>query len=244
VVNGTVALLDSLGAVVARAASDEEGRFSFNVPQPGRYSILAGGLGYRSSPSGPFSVEAEGEITIDLSLNPEPLELPGFDVMGGTFQERMERVEAGMDLRLSRQPGISRMVDAATVRRYDSVHAKDPWKLLAREFDVMWDPAEDYVRTRSVHQRRVTPEVYVDDRRTWLLDLVLLPNVRVCRVEVYEPRPEYYDLPDMIRMTMAPFQVRAYTCRFLSKVATGVQQMRSHLNWGDLIAGPPGGGVS
>jgi hypothetical protein len=240
VVNGVVALRDSLGAVVSRTASDEEGRFRITIPGPGRYSLHAAGLGYRSAPSGQFTVEEESELTVDLSLNPEPIPVPGFDVGGGTFQERWERVQDGLDMRLAEQPGESLVVGPDRVRLYDTVHAKDPYKLLWRELRAGWDYNQEVLRFRRPGGRTVTPEVYVDDRRTWLLDLVLTPNSDLCRVELYEPPLEYYDLPSELKFSMAPFQIRAYTCHFMTRVATGARRMRTTLNWGDLIAGPGG----
>jgi hypothetical protein len=241
VINGTVVLKDSLGAVAGRTGSDEEGRFEFSVPRPGRYSLHAAGLGYRSAPSGQFTVEEGSELTVDLSLSPEPIPIPGFDVGGGTFQERWERVQAGLDMRLADQPGESLVVAPERVRLYDRIHPKDPYRLLWKELRAGWDYNQDILRFRRPGGRTVRPEVYLDDRRTWLIDLVLTPNSELCRVEMYEPPLEYYDLPAELRFTMAPFQIRAYTCHFMTHVATGARRMRTTLNWGDLIAGPGGG---
>jgi hypothetical protein len=233
VINGSVALRDSLGAVVARTGSDEEGAFSFTAPRPGRYSLLAVGMGYRSAPTGDFEVGAEGEVTIDVHLNPKPIEIPGIDVGGGTFAERLSNVETGLDLRLAQLPGQSQVVTPDRVRLYDTTHAKDPYKLLWREFRVGWDFDMEAIRVRTVMGRKVTPEVYVDDRRTWLINLVLMPNSSLCRVEMYQP-------PPFMMVETVPFQLRAYTCQFMAHVASGARTMRSHLNWGDLIAGPGG----
>jgi len=240
VINGNVALRDSLGVVVARTGTDEEGAFMVNAPEPGLYSLLAVGLGYRSSPSGTFYVGAEEEVTVDLDLNPKPIEIPGFDVGPGTFQERLANVQAGLDLRLAEQPGESQGVDAERVRLYDAVHAKDPYKMLWRELRAGWDMDQEALRIRGWWGNKVEPEVYLDDRRIFLLDLVSTPNSKLCRVEYYEPPPVYFDLTPETKFTMAPFQLRAYTCQFIAQVATGMRTMRKNLNWGDLIAGPGG----
>jgi len=70
---------------------------------------------------------------------------------------------------------------------------------------------------------------------TWLVNLIFMPNTLVCRIEQYTPPriPGYVGPPD---------QLRAYTCLFMAEVAEGKRQMRTDLNWGDLIAGPGGGG--
>jgi hypothetical protein len=225
-----VALRDAVGQVVSRATTDERGAFSLTAPRPGRYSILAVGLGYRSAPSSLFTVGEEGEVTIDLALSPEPIELPGFDVGGGTLQERLQRVQVGMDMRLEELPGESVVVPADRVRLYDAPHAGDPYRLLWRELRLGWSFDMEGVRHHffGIGSR---PEVYVDDRRTWLINLVLMPNSELCRVEMYRP-------PPFLPGPQVPFQLRAYTCQFMAEVATGIRTMRKHVNWGDLIAGP------
>ena len=108
VVNGSVALRDTLGTLVARTGTDEDGAFVLKAPGPGTYSLLAVGMGYRSAPSGTFYVGQEGTVTMDVFLNPAPLEIPGIDVGGGTFVERLQNVQIGLDLRLARLPGKAR----------------------------------------------------------------------------------------------------------------------------------------
>ena len=46
VINGNVALRDSIGAVVARTATDDDGVYELKARTPGTYSLLAVGLGY------------------------------------------------------------------------------------------------------------------------------------------------------------------------------------------------------
>ena len=222
VVNGSVALRDTLGSLVARTGTDEDGAFVLKAPGPGTYSLLAVGMGYRSAPSGNFYVGQEDTVTMDVFLNPAPLEIPGIDVGGGTFLERLQNVQIGLDLRLARLPGESQIVTADRVRLYDTVQAKDPWKLLWRELDVPW--SFNMIEGGGY-------EIYIDDRRTWMINLILQPNSSVCRVERYEPPP--HPTVDGV-----PFQLRAYTCQFMAQVATGARTMRNNLNWGDLIAGP------
>ena len=92
----------------------------------------------------------------------------------------------------------------------------------------------DAIRVRGFFLGRVRPEVYIDDRRTWLINLVLMPNPLLCRVAMYEPHPH-------LTVDQVPFQLRAYTCLFMAEVAEGKRTMRANINWGDLIAGPGGG---
>ena len=80
--NGTIALKGSLGTVVDRTAADSLGAFSLNAPRPGMYSLMATGLGYKSASTLQFDVGAEGTTTVDVRLEPEPIELDSLEVEG------------------------------------------------------------------------------------------------------------------------------------------------------------------
>ena len=80
--NGVVALRGSLGTVLDRTASDSLGAFSLNAPRPGMYSLMATGLGYKSASTLQFDVGAEGTTTVDVRLEPEPIELDSLGVEG------------------------------------------------------------------------------------------------------------------------------------------------------------------
>ena len=80
VINGTVALRNALGTVVARAATDEEGAYELTARNPGTHTLLAVGLGYRSTPTEPFQLAKDQIVTIDISLSPQPLELDPLSV--------------------------------------------------------------------------------------------------------------------------------------------------------------------
>ena len=80
--NGTVALRGSLGTVVDRTASDSLGAFSLKAPRPGMYYLMATGLGYQPASTLQFDVGAEGATTVDVRLEPEPIELDSLEVEG------------------------------------------------------------------------------------------------------------------------------------------------------------------
>lgn len=83
------------------------------------------------------------------------------------------------------------------------------------------------------HDRGGGYEIYIDDRRTWMINLILTPDSSICRVERYRPPP--HPTVDGV-----PKQLRAYTPQFVAQVASGARTMRRNLNFGDLIAGPGG----
>ena len=65
------------------------------------------------------------------------------------------------------------------------------------------------------HDRGGGYGIYIDDRRTWMINLILQPNSSVCRVERYRPPPR--PTSEGIPLTAA------YTCQFMAQVATGAR---------------------
>lgn len=78
--NGTIALRSGLGTVVMRTEADSVGAYSLTAPRPGMYSLLATALGYQSTSTLQFEVGAEGVTTVDVRLEPEPIELDSLNV--------------------------------------------------------------------------------------------------------------------------------------------------------------------
>ena len=91
VINGNVALRDTMGAVVARTATDAEGRFTLRAPEAGTYSILAVGLGYRSTPTGPIEVRMGAATTLEIFLLPKPLQLDPLVVTAERIRTELQR---------------------------------------------------------------------------------------------------------------------------------------------------------
>jgi hypothetical protein len=91
VVNGTVALLDSLGIAVARVLSGSEGNFIIHAPRPGTYTLRGSGLGYRGGLQ-PRADVAEGqELQVDIYLAPEPIALEPLSITGNRVRQELER---------------------------------------------------------------------------------------------------------------------------------------------------------
>jgi hypothetical protein len=167
--------VDSLGDVTL---TDLEGRFAFRRLPKGRYTLSFQAMGYDTLR---VSVQVPADTFPEILLRPRPIELEGIRV-------EVPGVLTRMDMRLARLPGYSRVVNPERVRAYDTIHAKDPWKLLWRELRVGWDynAANGAIRIRNTPTK---PEVYLDDHKTWLLNVVLMPNALLCRVELYRPLP-------------------------------------------------------
>jgi hypothetical protein len=135
VINGNVALRDSIGAVVARTATGDDGAYELRARTSGTYSLLAVGLGYRTTPIEPFEIMAGDTVTIDISLNPDPLRLDPLlvsaerirtELQRQGFYERMERGR-GFFLTpeaLKRRPPIT---EAEVIRRAPFVEINRTW---------------------------------------------------------------------------------------------------------------------
>lgn len=220
--------VDSVGAVTL---TDAEGWFILRRLRRGRYSVSFQMMGYDTVH---VEVEVPAGEPLEILMPPRPIEVPGLEVTASSSPRRVLPVETEMDVRLARLPGDNWVVNPERIRLYDTIHAKDPYRLLHRELGVGWAFDMEALRHRipGIGKR---PEVYIDDRRTWLINLVLMPTSLLCRVEMYAPPP--YLMGDNV-----PFQLRAYTCLFMAEVLEGKRQMRRTINWGDLIAGPGGGG--
>lgn len=167
--------VDSLGDVTL---TDFQGRFAFRRLPKGRYTLSFQAMGYDTLR---VTVQVPADTFPDVLLRPRPIELEGIRVEAPGVQTRM-------DMRLARLPGVSRVVNPERVRVYDTIYQKDPWRLLWRELRVGWhyDADKDVIRIRN---RPVKPEVYLDDHKTWLLNVVLMPNTLLCRMELYQPLP-------------------------------------------------------
>ena len=123
VISGRVALRDSIGTVIVRAASDEEGAYRLTAPGPGVYSLMAGGMGYRSTPTGQFEVK-EGEVmSIDLSLYPQPIELDPLAVLS-----RRQRIDAKLrkhGFYDRQQQGFGTFLTLQQIKRWPALNVGD-----------------------------------------------------------------------------------------------------------------------
>lgn len=77
-----IVLLDSAGTQMAGAITDEAGRFTLSAPAPGRYTLRANRIGFRSTRSASF-ILAEGQ-TLEQTLiaSAIPVELDAIQITG------------------------------------------------------------------------------------------------------------------------------------------------------------------
>ena len=75
-----VLLLGGPADTVARAVTDDQGRFSLASPVAGDFIIQAVALGYESRRAGVFELGPGGEISVDFRIAPDPLAIAGLDV--------------------------------------------------------------------------------------------------------------------------------------------------------------------
>jgi hypothetical protein len=161
VINGNVALRDSLGAVVARTATDEEGIYELTARTPGLYSLLAVGMGYRSTPIGQFEVSADEVTIIDIFLLPQPLELAPLSVEG-----RRQRVVASLNKHgfYDRQEqGFGSFLTPEQIQRWPALNVGDVLKHAPFVY-AEWNLSGSTISI-SRGGRRCSPGIFVDGNR-------------------------------------------------------------------------------
>jgi len=207
--------------------TDDEGRFRLNRLPEGETAVSFHRFGYATD-SVRVTLPTEEEVRVELELR--PIELEGLEATATSFATRFARTRVELDRRLARLPGQNRAVDAATIRTYDEDHQSDPWKLLSRELDADWAFGDALV---NFYGRKLRPEVYIDEKRTWLFKVTHELPSTFCRIELYVPprKARKYRLDDR------PPQIRAYTCPFMVRVAEGEEELSRYLSTEDLIAG-------
>lgn len=214
--------VSSVGSVTL---TNHDGAFELYRIPDGRQQVTFEALGYGTVT---LEVDSPVEEPLRVLLRLEPIELEEIRVEVESFETRVRTVETTLDRRLARLPGYTRVVGREDIRPYDSLHAKDPWTFLSSEMRIGWAYEED---TAWIQGRKVEPEVYIDDRPTWLFDLVHAPLGQFCRFENYIPGRSSGRLS-----AGAPTQIRAYTCLYMAQVADGQREPLSHINWGSLIS--------
>jgi len=208
--------------------TDDDGRFRLTRLPEGETAVSFHRFGYAIDA---VTVTLPTDAELRVELEPRPIELEGLEATATSFATRFARTRVELDRRLARLPGQNRAVDAATIRTYDEDHQSDPWKLLSRELDAAWAFGDALV---NFYGRKLRPEVYIDEKRTWLFKVTHELPSTFCRIELYVPPRETYRLDDR------PPQIRAYTCPFMVRVAEGEEELSRYLSEHGLIAGPGG----
>lgn len=79
----TVLMTDEDGDTIASALSDENGFFMLEANDGGRYTLVAHALGYRAVVVGLFDLEDDEDRVVEVTLDPQPVELRGLNVDAG-----------------------------------------------------------------------------------------------------------------------------------------------------------------
>jgi len=205
-----------------------DGTFDFERVPEGEHAFTFGGLTYRDTT---LVLEVPTDDPIAVLLSVDPLEIEGIRITGTSFETRADELHETLDGRLARLLGHSRVATAEDARDYYG--EPTAWGFLNGAMGIGWTIEEDHVR---VFGRQVRPVVFIDEQEVWLYQFVERAIDPFCRVEYYEPRPGIFG-------DVRP-QLRAYTCSFLGKVATGMETIDATINptHGGIRAGPGGGG--
>ncbi len=78
----TVSLMSTSGDRVSSMLTNEDGFFTLDADDDGRFILRAVALGYRLRRVGPFDLETDGVSVLELRLEPAPVGLEGFVVEG------------------------------------------------------------------------------------------------------------------------------------------------------------------
>lgn len=114
----TMALVLLLGTgadTLARAITDDLGRFTLASPVPGDFVIQAEALGYETRRAGVFEMGEGGEISFEFRLAPDPLAITGLDVSRPWAVREPPLVRNGYFDRLSQ--GIGHFVTPGELER-------------------------------------------------------------------------------------------------------------------------------
>ena len=75
-----VSLVDAKGKRQVQVMADSLGRYSLSPKESGDYMVEAERLGYETTRSPLFSMKLEGAVSLDLTMQPRPIGLEGFEV--------------------------------------------------------------------------------------------------------------------------------------------------------------------
>jgi len=86
VVGASVTLLDTAFSAVVGTTTNQSGVFQLEAPEPGSFFVLSEALAYRPTLDGILDLDDGGSITVEIYLDPKPIELDSLRVA-------VERVE-------------------------------------------------------------------------------------------------------------------------------------------------------
>lgn len=103
VVGASVMLVDTTFSVVAGTMANQTGAFRVEAQNPGSYFVLVEALGYRPTMDGILELGEGGSISVQMYLDPKPIELDSLKVAAERVQTYRILEDAGFNQR-SLQP--------------------------------------------------------------------------------------------------------------------------------------------
>lgn len=76
-----VSLVDPRGRVIATRVADEDGTFTFSVPEEGRFSLMAERIGYETVVTPSVRVDRFRSMRVELRMSPEAVPLAPLEVV-------------------------------------------------------------------------------------------------------------------------------------------------------------------
>ncbi len=80
VVGASVVLLDTTFSAVSATAANQTGAFRIQAAEPGSFFVLTEALGYRPTLDGILDMQEGGSVTVEIYLDPKPIELDSLKV--------------------------------------------------------------------------------------------------------------------------------------------------------------------
>lgn len=196
---GRISLLTVDGDSVASALADEEGFFSIDAGEPGRYVLLASAFGYRTTRSERIDLEADQLQVIQLRMSLRPIPVEGVVVEGTMADEAVvpELVANGFYDRLMK--GEGEFLTPAQIRSHPAVHTPQLFREMVT-VEVTPDrergsgPWNDRIMIKPLNPQRgdgrtCAPRLWIDDVLTELMPGEglgdAIPKEEIEAIEVY-----------------------------------------------------------
>ena len=188
---GAVTMLGERGDTLASALSDENGLFSLTAPTGGRLRVIARALGYSLGSAGPFQLEDDGVMVVQVMLEPEPIPIAGIDVGTTTIAIAEVPYLARRGFYNRMNVGVGHYITPTDLEEELPLITYTP-ELFYRIPGVFVSGGGRRVQMRSTRGDRCPPAVFVDGMRVtgamdWVASLEALEAVEVYTRPVQVP---------------------------------------------------------
>ncbi len=115
VAGASVMLLDTTFTAKAGTSANQNGLFRLQAPSPGSYFVLTEALGYRPTLDGILDMGEGGSVTVEIYLDPKPIELDSIKVAVERVETHRILEMAGFNERVT--SGFGHFITPEEIRR-------------------------------------------------------------------------------------------------------------------------------